>query len=273
MRAGRASKPATQLIKTSSGDQTVEVEEVVLGTPKAADEQDTWVPICRPEDLPKGVRKEADVDGVQVLLFWYRNQIYAIESRSPAEGAYSEGFIKAKFTQDYCIECPSTGSLFSLKDGSIVSWYPNNAVLRALTPESTCRPLEIYPVKLTQEAIYVNVNGGYLGGLQQRGDRGGAGTSLENNNVFTVQPTIYFEGQDPTVERASYYLEPVGNKPNPLVAISTTVGVGLLAVAGTAVGIYYENVAGVVLLWVALGGIAVFVGLRYVESKVKETSQ
>jgi nitrite reductase/ring-hydroxylating ferredoxin subunit len=52
--------------------------------------------------------------------------------------------------QDYCIECPSTGSLFSLKDGSIVSWYPNNPVLRALTPQDTCRKMDIYPVKLTQ---------------------------------------------------------------------------------------------------------------------------
>jgi hypothetical protein len=46
-----------------------------------------------------GVRKEIEVDGRDVLIFWYRNQIYAIEARSPAEGAYSEGFIKAKFTQ------------------------------------------------------------------------------------------------------------------------------------------------------------------------------
>ncbi len=49
--------------------------------------------------LPAGVRKEVEVEGRQVLLFWYRNQIYAIEGRSPSEGAYSEGFIKAKFTQ------------------------------------------------------------------------------------------------------------------------------------------------------------------------------
>lgn len=106
-------------------------------------EAEGWVPVCRPEDLPKGelerfrqdacldhhqrgvalpascpcvcatcllmsypvsyhaagVRKELEVDGRTVLLFWYRNQIYCIESRSPAEGAYSEGFIKAKFTQ------------------------------------------------------------------------------------------------------------------------------------------------------------------------------
>ena len=39
------------------------------------------------------------MDGASVLLFWYRNQMFAIEGRSPAEGAYSEGFIKAKFTQ------------------------------------------------------------------------------------------------------------------------------------------------------------------------------
>lgn len=189
-----------------------------------------WVAVCRPEDLPKGagawwggtgaglrpkqhlappfvagiagVRKELEIDGRQVLLFWYRNQIYCTQARSPAEGAYSEGFIKAKFTQvglrksrargrlalraagtccmqagthaglqdgrqharraceragaqpgmrmwprttpqDYCIECPSTGSLFSLNDGSIKSWYPNNSVLRALTPQDTCPPLEV----------------------------------------------------------------------------------------------------------------------------------
>jgi nitrite reductase/ring-hydroxylating ferredoxin subunit len=58
------------------------------------------------------VRKEFDVEGRQVLMFWYRNSIYAIEARSPAEGAYSEGFIRAKFTQDFAIECPATGSQF-----------------------------------------------------------------------------------------------------------------------------------------------------------------
>ena len=58
-------------------------------------------------------------------------------------------------------ECPGTGSLFSLKDGSIVSWYPNNPVLRMLTPPSTCRPLEIYPVHLGQDAISVDVSGGW----------------------------------------------------------------------------------------------------------------
>lgn len=70
-----------------------------------------------------GVRKEFDVEGRQVLMFWYRNNIYAIEARSPAEGAYSEGFIRAKFTQ--------------------VCWWPRSTALLAITsPE----PLPQWPV-------------------------------------------------------------------------------------------------------------------------------
>jgi nitrite reductase/ring-hydroxylating ferredoxin subunit len=155
----------------------------------------TFVPVMRPEDLPKGVRKEVRVEGKSVLLFWYRNQIYAIESRSPAEGAYSEGFIRAKFTQDFGIECPSTGTLFSLKDGSIQSWYPNNPVLRMLTPQDTCRKLEIYPVKLEQDAISVDVSGSVKANTTQM-TKGGSDTSLENNNVYGLEPRMYVEGAD-----------------------------------------------------------------------------
>ncbi|EFN54367.1 hypothetical protein CHLNCDRAFT_58270 [Chlorella variabilis] len=185
-----------------------------------------FVPAVRPEDLPKGVRKEVRVAGKTVLLFWYRNQIYAIEARSPAEGAYSEGFIKAKFTQDFCIECPGTGSLFSLKDGSIVSWYPNNPVLRMLTPPSTCRPLEIYPVHLGQDAISVDVSGSALGGSPTT--RGGSDTSLENNNVYGLEPKVYVEGS-PVAEAAS-----AGDSTS--VATAATLTVTILAVLGVLVG-------------------------------------
>lgn len=120
------------------------------------------------------------MEGRQILMFWYRNEIYAIEARSPAEGAYSEGFIRAKFTQDYCIECPSTGSLFSLKDGSITSWYPNNPVLRALTPADLCRPLDVYDVKLTQDALYVNVDGKRVRTYMDRGGAGALSAALSS---------------------------------------------------------------------------------------------
>jgi hypothetical protein len=64
-----------------------------------------------------GVRKEVEVDGTAVLLFWYRNAIYAIQARSPAEGAYSEGFIKAKFTQARA--CESRPRQCTCGDGAV----------------------------------------------------------------------------------------------------------------------------------------------------------
>lgn len=44
--------------QTSPPHTTTEVKEVVLGKPAAAPaDGDSWVPICRPEDLPKGERR------------------------------------------------------------------------------------------------------------------------------------------------------------------------------------------------------------------------
>lgn len=154
-----------------------------------------------------------------MLLFWYRNQIYAIEARSPAEGAYSEGFIRAKFTQDFAIECPATGSLFSLKDGSIVSWYPGNPVLRMLTPASLCRPLEIYPVRLDQDAISIDVSAATTMGTNATMTKGGSDTSLENNNVYGLEPKVYVEGED----------TPGGDASGTIAQIATA-GVAVLAV-------------------------------------------
>jgi streptogramin lyase len=70
-----------------------------------------------------------------------------------------------------------------------------------------------------------------------------AGTSLENNNVFTVQPTVYFEGMDPATESASMYqdvdLMPAGQL-NPATVTVGIVALGIVAVAGSATAIYYE---------------------------------
>lgn len=92
-------------------------------------------------------------------------------------------------------------------------------------------------MKLTQQAIYVDISKARFG----RGvSKGGAGTSIDNNNVFTVQPTVYFEGMDPTKESASMYDQAVGEqKQNPAVVVTGILAVGALAVAGTAVAVYF----------------------------------
>ncbi|KAK9803651.1 hypothetical protein WJX72_008276 [[Myrmecia] bisecta] len=221
------------------------------------EEESNFVPVLKPEDLPKGVRKEVRVQGVNALLFWYRNQIYAIEARSPAEGAYSEGFIKAKFTQDYAIECPATASTFSLKTGEIVDWYPTNPVLRVLTPKDTCRPMDIYPVKLTQDAILVDVSGAATTRAYAV-TKGGSDTSLENNNVYGLEPKVYLEGSDP--------LDPIqtgGPKKasiNPYTLVVGTLALAGTAVAGSALAIYFESFVALGIFWVALfGAVAAFV--------------
>ncbi|KAL6774501.1 PSB33 [Auxenochlorella protothecoides x Auxenochlorella symbiontica] len=151
----------------------------------------SFTPAIAPEDLPKGERKEVRINGTSILLLWYRDTIYALEARSPAEGAYSEGLIKAKLTQNYGIECPATGTVFSLKDGSILEWYPTNPVLRVLTPSNTCRPLRIFPVQLKEDAIYVDVSTGDSG-PGWRAAKGGAEVPLADD-VYTLQPKSYVQ--------------------------------------------------------------------------------
>ncbi|KAL8232207.1 hypothetical protein R6Q57_001985 [Mikania cordata] len=117
----------------------------------------TWVPVVPLSALPKGERRVIIQDGETILLLWYKDEVFAIENRSPAEGAYSEGFINAKLTQDGCIVCPSTDSTFDLRNGSIKDWFPKNPVLRVLTP--ALRSLFVYPVKIDGENICISIGG------------------------------------------------------------------------------------------------------------------
>lgn len=58
-----------------------------------------WVPVVPVSALPKGERRVIIQEGDSILLLWYKDKVFAIENRSPAEGAYSEGLINAKLTQ------------------------------------------------------------------------------------------------------------------------------------------------------------------------------
>ncbi|CAL4988848.1 unnamed protein product [Urochloa decumbens] len=117
----------------------------------------SWVPVVPLTALPRGERRVIVQDGEEILLLWYKDQVFAIENRSPAEGAYTEGLLNAKLTQDGCIVCPSTDSTFDLRTGEIKEWYPKNPVLRALTP--ALRKLFTYRVKTDSENIYISISG------------------------------------------------------------------------------------------------------------------
>eukprot|EP00240_Pyramimonas_obovata_P016134 CAMPEP_0118931932 /NCGR_PEP_ID=MMETSP1169-20130426/8719_1 /TAXON_ID=36882 /ORGANISM="Pyramimonas obovata, Strain CCMP722" /LENGTH=300 /DNA_ID=CAMNT_0006874509 /DNA_START=65 /DNA_END=967 /DNA_ORIENTATION=+ len=222
----------------------------------------TWTPVLRAEDMRKGERQMVSAAGKSIMMFYYRNDLVAIESRSPAEGAYSNGFVNARFTQDYCIECPTTATKFSMKTGEIVDWYPNNPVLRAVTPQDTCRPLEVFPVKIDGDTIYVDAANSNLAGTgfvvsETATTAGGADTSLENNNVFGIEPRMYLETGEEITDEAS---GPASNKLDPATLIISTLAVATIAVAGSATCLYYENLVALGVLWVVgFGVVAKFV--------------
>ncbi|KAG0577444.1 hypothetical protein KC19_5G156500 [Ceratodon purpureus] len=150
VRAGRG------VVVCSAGDVSVSQSqgEAEAGTSQGSG---NWVPVIPLNALPRGERRLVRQDGETVLLLWYKNDVYAIENQSPAEGAYSEGLINARLTPDGCIVCPSTESTYDLKTGKVRDWMPANPVLRVLTP--SLRDLVTYPVKVDNDSILINVQG------------------------------------------------------------------------------------------------------------------
>lgn len=71
----------------------------VIGIGRRDDGKFNWVPVVPLSALPKGERRVIIQDGETILLLWYNDDVFAIENRSPAEGAYSEGLLNAKLTQ------------------------------------------------------------------------------------------------------------------------------------------------------------------------------
>ena len=248
------------------------VEVRPLVNPGAAAVDSRFVQVLTLEDLPKGERREVEVAGKPVMLFWYRGEIKAIEARSPAEGFYSEGFLNAMFTQDGCIECPGTKSLFNIETGEIASWYPDNPVLRKLTPETTCRPMEVYKVEVGETSISIDPAGSLSNFKAPEGSlrteftmpgmgpasQGGVKTSSERNNVFAVEPRSYLEGEDPNnpgapAESSMKNVSPTG------IIIGTSL-VALLGVGGTAYTVINENWLGLAAVWVGgFGVVAAFI--------------
>jgi hypothetical protein len=78
---------------------TCKATEVSLAEESSASGGENWVPVVPLGALPRGERRVIIQDGETILLLWYKDEVFAIENRSPAEGAYSEGLLNAKLTK------------------------------------------------------------------------------------------------------------------------------------------------------------------------------
>lgn len=108
--------------------------------------------------------------------------------------------------------------------------------------------MQIYPVKLTQDAIQVSLESATASGPS---DRGGADTSLENNNVFAVEPKSYVVGSEADADE----------KPGLSTALTLTVAISAFAIvstAGTATALYYEDFVLLGGFWAFMLGVGAF---------------
>lgn len=205
-----------------------------------------WLPVAKLEDFPRGKRVKIDVGGRNAVLLWFKNVVYAIEERSPAEGAYSEGFAseEAQLTPEGYIICPTTKSEFRLDDGALMMHYPGNAILRAVTPRP--RDMEVFPTKVEDDMVYVNTAG--IRGAETPGinTKGGFGTSAEESNVFAIQPKVYVEGQGYEAEVD----DTVSPNVQPATILIGTLAAAIIAAAGTAVTLLYlQSIIATALFW------------------------
>lgn len=75
-----------------------------------------WTPLVPESELPENALHRAEKDGVAVLLVKRGNQIFAIgETCSHRCGPLAEGKLEGD-----CVTCPWHGSVFNIKDGSVV---------------------------------------------------------------------------------------------------------------------------------------------------------
>lgn len=93
--------------------------------------------------------------------------------------------------------------------------------------------------------------------------RGGADTSLENNNVFAVQPAVYVEGSE-AARAVAAETGTAADAGGLSTALTFTVAIsafGIVATAGTATALFYEDFILLGAFWafmLAVGGFFVF---------------
>lgn len=118
--SGSARKNVVVCSSSSSGGDVSVSQASAEARPSQA--SGNWVPVIPLAALPRGERRLVRQDGETVLLLWYKNDVYAIENQSPAEGAYSEGLINARLTPVSALHCSAQSSL----DGASISLNLNS---------------------------------------------------------------------------------------------------------------------------------------------------
>jgi hypothetical protein len=104
----------------------------------------------------------------------------------------------------------------------------------------------IYPTQIKDGSIFVDIA---VGGTAKI-IKGGVGTSLESSNVYGLEPRVYLDGtdpDDPTNNSLSLTKSTAGEAVTFVVSL---IGLGILATAGTAFFLFYENFTALIIFWI-----------------------
>ena len=124
------------------------------------------------------------------------------------------------------------------------------------------------------DGIFVDVKNGSLGpNFRAATTAGGSDTSLENNNVYAVEPRMYVQGADGEEIAVEDGVDSqAAEKMDPGTLAISIAGVAALALGGSATCVFYENYVALGLFWLVGFGLAAQKSLE-VTGAPKRTSE
>lgn len=113
-----------------------------------------YVEVCSPRDISDGGMKAFTVKGKDVLIAKAENKIYAASDICP----HMKARLNRGTLQGTIVTCPRHESRFDLKDGHVVQWTNLSGITLTIGKLfRSPRPLEIYPVKVEGDKVYIEI--------------------------------------------------------------------------------------------------------------------
>ena len=114
-----------------------------------------WKAAINLVDLQQNNRQTALIDGHKILFIWHDEQVHAVQAQCPH---LKLPLAKGTINEECALVCPFHKSAFDLKTGAVKCWSPWPPVVGALLGKvSKPKELRIYPTKVENEQIFVNV--------------------------------------------------------------------------------------------------------------------
>lgn len=113
-----------------------------------------YIEVCNSQDIPEGGMKAFSVQGREVLVAKADNKIYTASDICPhMKARLSRGTLDGT-----TVTCPRHGSRFDLKDGHVVRWTNLTGITLTIGKLfRSPRPLEIYPAKVEDDKVYIEI--------------------------------------------------------------------------------------------------------------------